>query len=107
MPDGAVVIDGTGLTAYPGFVDAGNPRGHDGTLRKTLGGPPAAEDLGDDVQIATKPDHRRGLTPEFEVRGALKADEEAATNWRKLGFTAHLVTPEGGIASGQSSVASR
>jgi imidazolonepropionase-like amidohydrolase len=106
IPPGAVVIDGKGLTVYPGFLDAGSTRGYDAALRRSAGGPPAPEDLASDILAATKPDHRRGLTPEFEVRSALKADEEAISPWRRLGFTAHLAMPEGGFFSGQSALVS-
>ena len=106
IPADAVVIDGKGLTVYPGFVDAGSPRGFDATLRRPAGGPSAPEDLASDILAATKPDNRKGLTPEFEVRSALKADEEAISPWRRLGFTAHLAMPDGGYLSGQSALVS-
>ena len=47
------------------------------TLRRSQGGPPAAEDIAADPLVATKPDNRKGLTPEFAVQTALKLDEEA------------------------------
>src|SRR5262245_6219250 len=106
IPADAAVIDGKGLTVYAGFIDAGSPRGFDATLRRPAGGPPAPEDLASDILAATKPDNRKGLTPEFEVRSALKADEEAITPWRRLGFTAHLAMPDGGYFSGQSTLVS-
>ncbi len=102
IPPDAIVIDGKGLTVYPGFLDAGGTRGFDTAIRRSAGGPPAPEDLASDILAATKPDNRRGLTPEFEVRSALKADEEAIAPWRRLGFTAELAMPEGGFLSGQS-----
>ena len=68
VPADALVIDGSGLTVYPGFLDAGSPRGFDAALRRPSGPPPATEDLASDILAATKPDHRKGLTPEFEVR---------------------------------------
>jgi imidazolonepropionase-like amidohydrolase len=106
VPADAVVIDGKGLTVYAGFIDAGSPRGFDATFRRPAGGPPAPEDLAGDILAATKPDNRKGLTPEFEIRSALKADEEAITPWRRLGFTAHLAMPDGGYFSGQSALVS-
>src|SRR5215213_9109984 len=48
IPPDAAVTDGTGLTVYPGFLDAGSPRGYDPALRRSLAGPPAAEDLAAD-----------------------------------------------------------
>ena len=49
------------------------PARFDPALRRSAGGPPAPEDLASDILAATKPDNRKGLTPEFEVSSALKA----------------------------------
>jgi imidazolonepropionase-like amidohydrolase len=106
IPPDAAVTDGAGLTVYPGFLDAGSLRGYDPALRRSLAGPPAAEDLASDPLAATKPDNRKGLTPEFAVQTALKLDEEAVAPWRRVGFTAHLVTPDGGYFSGTSALVS-
>ena len=46
--------------------------------------PRSAEDLAADILAATKPDNRKGLTPEFEVRSALQADEEALPHAARL-----------------------
>ncbi|AWM38016.1 hypothetical protein GobsT_39060 [Gemmata obscuriglobus] len=106
VPPDALVIEGQGLTVYPGFIDAATTRGYDVALRRSLGGPPAPEDLAADPLVATKPDHRKGLTPEFAVQTAFKLDEESAAPWRKVGFTAQLVTPDGGYFSGTSALVS-
>jgi imidazolonepropionase-like amidohydrolase len=106
IPADALVTEGKGLTVYPGFLDAGSTRGYDPALRRSQGGPPAAEDMAADPLIATKPDNRKGLTPEFAVQTALKLDEEAVGAWRRVGFTAHLVTPDGGYFSGTSALVS-
>jgi imidazolonepropionase-like amidohydrolase len=105
-PSDALVIDGTGLTVYPGFVDALNHWGFDPALRRSESGPPASEDYSSEALAATKPDNRKGITPEFLVGTALKTEEEQADNWRKIGFTAHLIAPEGGLFSGQSALVS-
>jgi imidazolonepropionase-like amidohydrolase len=105
-PADALVIEGKGLTVYPGFLDALSNWGFDPALRRSAVGEPAAEDLASDALVATKPDNRKGLTPEFRVRSALKADEDKADAWRQLGFTAHLIAPEGGILVGQSALVS-
>ncbi|MBX9626242.1 MAG: amidohydrolase family protein, partial [Gemmataceae bacterium] len=106
IPPDALVIDGAGLTVYPGFVDAGSPRGYDPALRRSLAGPPAADQREADPLVATKPDNRKGMTPEFAVQTALKLDEEAVGPWRRAGFTAHLVAPDGGYFSGTSALVS-
>jgi imidazolonepropionase-like amidohydrolase len=105
-PQDVIVIDGKGLTVYAGFIDAGSSRGFDRALRRSAGGPAAVEDLASDILAATKPDHRRGVTPEFQVSSAFKADEDAIAPWRRLGFTADLAMPDGGYLSGQSALLS-
>ncbi len=100
-PSDAVVIDGKGLTLYPGFIDALSTVGYDKDQRKSSGGDPAPDDLAAEALAATRPDNRKGITPEFQVRAALK-DDPSADEWRRLGFTARLVAPEGGVFAGQS-----
>lgn len=104
-PADAIVIDGKGLVVYPGFLDAGATRGFDATQRKSAVGDPGEEDLTAEALAATKPDNRRGMTPEFLVRAALKQDAES-DNWRRAGITAQLSVPEGGIFVGQSALVS-
>ena len=106
IPPDAAITDGKGLIVYPGFIDAGSTRGLDSTLRRSQGGAAAIEDMASDPLIATKPDNRKGLTPEFAAQTALKLDEEAIAPWRRVGFTANLVTPEGGYFSGTSALIS-
>jgi imidazolonepropionase-like amidohydrolase len=105
-PADALVMDGKGLTVYPGFLDALSHWGFDAALRRSEVGAPAAEDFASEALAATKPDNRKGLTPEFQVSTALKPDDEKADNWRRLGFTAHLIAPEGGMIVGQSALVS-
>ncbi len=106
VPPDALVTEGKGLTVYAGFLDAGSPRGFDPALRRSQTGAPAIDDIAGDPLIATKPDNRKGLTPEFAVQTALKLDEDAVAPWRRVGFTAHLVAPEGGYLSGTSALVS-
>jgi imidazolonepropionase-like amidohydrolase len=104
-PADAIVIEGKGMSVYPGFVDALCNRGFDGTLQRSAVGDPAEEELNADALAATKPDNRKGMTPEFQVRAALKRDAEG-DNWRKAGITAQLSAPDAGIFGGQSAVVS-
>lgn len=106
VPADAVVIEGEGLTVYPGFIDGLSNWGFDPALRRSEGGPAAPEDFASEALAATKPDNRKGMTPEFTVRTALKAEDEQADNWRKTGFTAHVIAPDGGLFVGQSALVS-
>src|SRR5262249_39909860 len=105
-PADALVIEGKGLTVYAGFLDALSNWGFDTSLRRSESGPAAVEDLASEALTATKPDNRKGITPEFQVSTALKVDDEQSDAWRRLGFTAHLIAPEGGIFVGQSALVS-
>jgi imidazolonepropionase-like amidohydrolase len=106
IPADALRVDAHGQTAYPGLIDAMSSWGFDSALRRSEAGPPAAEDLASEALIATKPDNRKGLTPEFQVVSALKNDDEAADQWRRAGITTHVIAPEGGIFAGQSALVS-
>ena len=104
-PADALVIDGKGLTVYPGFIDTTSNWGFDPALRRSKIGAPAVEDFAAEALAATKPDNRKGMTPEFVVSTALKNDEQADA-WRRAGFTAHLIAPDGGFFTGQSALVS-
>jgi imidazolonepropionase-like amidohydrolase len=106
VPADATVLEGKGLTVYPGLIDALSNWGFDAAQRRSAVGDPATVDLASDALAATKPDNRKGLTPEFLVRTALKEEEDYSDNWRKAGVTAHLVAPDGGILVGQSALVS-
>src|SRR5262249_39681061 len=106
VPADALAVDGTGLTVYPGFVDALSNWGFDPALRRSEAGAPASEDYASEALPATKPDNRKGITPEVLVSTALKGEEDKADSWRQVGFTAHLIAPDGGLFTGQSALVS-
>jgi imidazolonepropionase-like amidohydrolase len=106
VPADALVTEGKGLTVYAGFLDAMSNWGFDPALRHSALGEPSAEDLASEALAATKADNRKGVTPEFEVSAALKTDDDKADAWRRAGFTAHLIAPDGGILVGQSALVS-
>ncbi len=86
-PDGARVWDCSGLTVYPGLIDAHLP------------------------VDAPRPDaampgaHWNGkVTPERTALDGAGVDEKTKKEMRKLGFTAALIAPRGGIFRGQTAV---
>lgn len=105
-PPDALIIDGTGKMLYPGLVDALSVRGYDESLRRSVTGPAEDFNYSSTPSIATRPDHRKGLMPDFTVRTALTESESDVEPWRELGFTTRLVAPEGDIISGQSTLVS-
>ena len=100
IPVDAVVIDATGLVAYPGFIDAAS----DALLDRSRATPPVNgrnPDFRRDVLAATPPDNRRGLTPEFAARTALKLESSPLRDRRSGGLTAVHVLPLQPVAPGQ------
>jgi imidazolonepropionase-like amidohydrolase len=106
VPADAIVIDGKGLTVYAGFIDALSSWGFDAAQRHSAIGMPANDDLASEALAATQSDNRKGMTPEFVVGTALTNDNDRADAWRKAGFTAHVIAPEGGFIVGQSALVS-
>ncbi len=96
IPPEAWVIDGKGLTVYPGFIDAGSTVGlgdDAGDGKSKRGGP-----------NATRPEDRPGTTPWRVTADEVKTDDKRIESWRSAGFTTTLALPEGGIFPGQAAV---
>jgi imidazolonepropionase-like amidohydrolase len=95
IPPEAWVIDGKGLSIYPGLIDAGTTVGisDDGTDGK---GKPAGVVLG--------PEGRPGTSPWRVAADEIRTDDKRIETWRSAGFTTTLTVPEGGILAGQAAV---
>ncbi len=104
IPAGAELIPGAGLVVYPGFIDAAG----DAKLKPTSPGPNAGRPVHFDENLlaATRPDNRRGMTPELQIGDYALRDAEFQAARRKAGITdVHLVrfAP---IAGGQTALVS-
>ena len=111
VPDDVWVIDGAGLTVYPGLIDAfttlGIPERRGGPA---MGGGPGSGGPGAGGMAASSRPHSWG--PEdrpgtFTWRAAaddLNADDDRITRWREAGFTTALSTHPEGIFPGQASL---
>jgi imidazolonepropionase-like amidohydrolase len=104
IPVGAEVILGKGLVVYPGFIDAMC----EAKIKPNSPSPEAGRVVSYDENLvaATRPDNRRGMTPEFEVGEHALRDAEFQAARRKAGITdVHLVhfAP---IAGGQTALVS-
>jgi imidazolonepropionase-like amidohydrolase len=95
IPPEAWVIDGKGLTVYPGLIDAGTTvgLGEDADTTKAKPAPPV---LG--------PEGRPGTSPWRLAADEVKTDDKRVETWRSAGFTTTLTVPEGGILPGQAAV---
>ena len=95
IPPEAWVIDGAGLTVYPGLIDAGTNIG----LAQDEDGKKPARGAG-----AAGPEDRPATTPWRVAADELKTDDKRIESWRNAGFTTALTVPEGGIFPGQATV---
>jgi Amidohydrolase family len=97
IPPEAWVIDGKGLTVYPGLIDAGTNLGlpPDEDAKKRGAGSGGA---------ASGPEDRPGTTPWRVAGDELKTDDKRIESWRNAGFTTALTVPDGGIFPGQATV---
>jgi len=95
IPPEAWVIDGKGLTVYPGLIDAGTNLGlaQDDDAKKPAAGP-----------SASGPEDRPATTPWRVAADELKTDDKRIESWRNAGFTTALSVPDGGIFPGQATV---
>jgi Amidohydrolase family len=103
IPPEAWVIDGTGLTVYPGLIDAGTNLGlpPEEGAEQAPGGRRSAAPAG---PIAAGPEDRPGTSPWRVAADELKTDDKRIETWRSAGFTTALTMPDGGIFPGQATV---
>lgn len=88
-PQGATVVEGRGLSVYPGMIDAGSNIGL--TEIDSVAGTVDTTELGD-------------LNPNARTDVAINPHSNVIPVTRVNGITAALVVPEGGIISGQSAL---
>lgn len=89
VPSGATVIDGTGLSVYPGLIDSGTSIGL--TEIDSVPGTVDTAELGD-------------MNPNARTAVAINPHTEVVPVTRVNGITNALVVPEGGIISGESAL---
>lgn len=100
IPPEAWVIDGKGLTVYPGLIDAGTDLGLPKPPAPAGGGRPAAP-TGEPI---LGPEGRPGTSPWRVAADEIKIDDKRIQEWRNAGFTTALTTPDGGIFPGQGTI---
>ena len=111
VPADARVIDGSGLTLYPGLIDAygtlGIPsQGNDGTGGRggRGGGTQAAQQGGPQANAAPNSLYPAGLQPEITAADLLRPDADAFAAAHASGITSALSAPSNGIFLGQSAL---
>lgn len=105
IPPEAWVIDGKGLTVYPGLIDASTTIGLQQEEGPQVGGGRGAgRRMAPQGPIARGPEDRPGTTPWRVAADEFKTDDKRIETWREAGFTTVLSAPEGGMFPGQGSV---
>lgn len=104
IPEEAWVIDATGLTVYPGLIDAFTDVG-----LTPLPAAPAGR-AGDDDNarpqrpVSRGPEDRPGATPWRVAADEANLGDKRVATWREAGFTTVVSAPKGGIFPGQAAV---
>jgi imidazolonepropionase-like amidohydrolase len=109
VPADAVVFDGSGMTVYPGFIDAVSSLGMPAAPQRPAGpgggGAAAAAAAAAAQQAPTSnSNYPAGLRPEDMAADDLRAGEAQFDVARAAGFTTVLTTGRSGIFNGQSAV---
>lgn len=104
IPPDAWVIEGKGLTVYPGlfdsFTDVGIPVAAPPPGGGGEGGPrrPPTQD------VSRGPEDRLGTTPWRSAADEVSLSDRRIDSWRNAGFTTVVSAPKGGMFPGQASV---
>ncbi|MGH9794771.1 MAG: amidohydrolase family protein [Candidatus Acidiferrales bacterium] len=110
IPPEAWVIDGKGLTVYPGLIDAMTsigqpaapaPRGAPGAGPQQ---PQPAQPGQRQAARSQGPEDRPGTTPWESGADELNPEDNKFTQWRNAGFTTIVSVPQRGILPGMGSV---
>ena len=97
VPPDAEVIEGQGLTVYPGLIDLGNTRAADQPI------PQLPQNLRTSAEVER---WKRGqiLKPQSRAADAVKVDDAELTRLAAAGITTVLALPAGDVISGQSAL---
>ena len=100
FPQETWIIDGKGLTVYPGLFDSFTDVGLGSSAAPTTG-----EGAGRQQQpISRGPEDRPGATPWRDAAGEATLADKRIETWRSAGFTTVISANKGGIFPGQAAV---
>jgi imidazolonepropionase-like amidohydrolase len=96
-PSDALVIDGAGMTVYPGLIDMGNAAGLDAA-------PPTPPATFRTLEDAERWKRSVILRPDLEAAKVLRPDAPELSRLAGVGITSVLATPTAGLFKGQSAL---
>jgi imidazolonepropionase-like amidohydrolase len=97
VPPEAAVIDGKGLTVYPGLIDLGNRRAADQLT------PQMPQNLTTTAEVE-RWKRAQILKPQARAADAVNADDDDLSRLAAAGITSVLALPAGDVISGQSAL---
>jgi imidazolonepropionase-like amidohydrolase len=109
VPKEAVVVDCSGKTIYPGFIDAyvANYGLAEARMPERMGGPGGGGARASSPTLSTKKgafSWNEALRSEYNAASVFALDAKAAEEWRKLGFGALMTHNADGISRGTGAV---
>jgi len=111
IPPEARVIDGTGLTIYPGLIDAGTDVGLGVVAApataaggRGAGGGGGRGAVAPNTPRSRGPEDRPATTPWENAADMMKTDDARIATWRGAGFTTGLIVPRTGYFPGQAAI---
>jgi len=100
IPPEAWVIEGKGLTVYPGLVDSFTDVGIPAAAAPTGGESGPRRPL----ETSRGPQDRPGSTPWRSAADEVSLSDKRIETWRSVGFTTVVSAPKGGFFPGQAAV---
>ena len=97
VPTEAAVIEGAGMTVYPGLIDLGNTRAADQPV------PTLPQNLRTTAEVE-RWKRAQLLKPQARAADAVKVDDTELTKLASAGVTSVLALPSGDVISGQSAL---
>ena len=98
VPPDAWVIDGKGLTVYPGLIDGFTDVG------MAAPAAPSGEGGQKPQLVSHGPEDRPATTPWRNAADEVNPADPRVENWRSAGFTTVVAAPKGGMFPGQAAV---
>ncbi len=102
LPAGARVIDGRGMLAVPGLIDAFTQAGFETPTPVAQQDDPPSE--ASDVYIDMRVANRKGIQPAFRAAELFNLAKDKSAPWRESGFGALLAAPSGQLLAGTSAL---
>jgi len=97
IPPDAWVIEGKGLTVYPGFIDSFTDVG-------IVAEPTEGDGKGKPQSLSKGPEDRPATTPWKNAADEINTNDPRIETWRAAGFTTTISAPKGGMFPGLAAV---